>query len=155
MTHRDPDQLDFFKKPVFETRIKSGPINLDSLRSKLKRAMAKAIRESKYDRQTIALRMAQNLGMEKFSKTTLDAYTAESKDTHDISVVRFSAFVRAAEAPWLWDLLLSQDGLTLLDGEEAKLAEIARLEQERSALNKELRKLRVRPVQMSMWRQSK
>lgn len=155
MTMRDPDQLDMFKKPVFESRIKSGPVDHDRLRSKIKRAMAKAIRESRYDRQTIALRMAQFLGLEKLSKTTLDAYTAESKGSHDISLVRFAAFVRATDAPWIWDLILSQDGLTILDGEEAKLAEIARLEQERSALNKELRKLRVRPVQMSIWRQNK
>ncbi|SNY91368.1 hypothetical protein SAMN04515647_1589 [Cohaesibacter sp. ES.047] len=147
-----PDQLDFFKKPVFETRFKDGPVDLDRFRARIKRAMSQAIRESGYDRRTIALRMAQHLGLEKLSKTTLDAYTAESKETHDISLVRFAAFVRATDATWLWDLILSQDGLTILEGEEPRLAEIARLQQERKSINAELRKLQVRPVQIGDWR---
>ena len=114
--------------------------------------MSKAIRDSKFSRQEIALRMAQHLGVERLSKTTIDAYTAESKEGHDISLVRFKAFVRATDAPWLWDLILSQDGLTILEGEEPRLAEIARLEQERKSINNELRKLRARPVQVKDWR---
>ncbi|WP_319414384.1 hypothetical protein [uncultured Cohaesibacter sp.] len=153
MKNGSPDQLDLFKKPVFETRVKDGNVDLERFRSKIKRAMSQAIRDSGLDRRTIALRMAQHLGLERLSKTTIDAYTAESKDGHDISLVRFSAFVRATNAPWLWDLILSQDGLTILEGEEPRLAEIARLEQERKSINSELRKLRARPVQVKDWRQ--
>ncbi|WP_321447416.1 hypothetical protein [uncultured Cohaesibacter sp.] len=152
MTNRNPDQFDLFKKPVFDTRIKESNVDLDRFRSKIKRAMSKAIRDSKFSRQEIALRMAQHLGVERLSKTTIDAYTAESKEGHDISLVRFKAFVRATDAPWLWDLILSQDGLTILEGEEPRLAEIARLEQERKSINNELRKLRARPVQVKDWR---
>ena len=151
----NPDQLDLFKKPVFEARIKDGPVDLDRFRARIKRAMSRAIRESGFDRRTVALRMANHLGLERLSKTTLDAYTAESKETHDISLVRFAAFVRATNAPWLWDLILSQDGLTILEGEEPRLAEIARLEQERQGINAELRKLRARPVQVRDWRRAK
>ena len=152
MTNRNPDQFDLFKKPVFDMRIKESNVDLDRFRSKIKRAMSKAIRDSKFSRQEIALRMAQHLGVERLSKTTIDAYTAESKEGHDISLVRFKAFVRATDAPWLWDLILSQDGLTILEGEEPRLAEIARLEQERKSINNELRKLRARPVQVKDWR---
>ncbi|MCB8835726.1 hypothetical protein LJD42_29715, partial [Escherichia coli] len=65
--------------------------------------------------------MAQYLGLPNLSKATLDAYTAESKDTHDISLVRFKAFVRATDANWLWDTIVSEDGLTMLEGDEARL----------------------------------
>ena len=36
-----------------------------------------------------------------------------------------------------------------------RLAEIARLEQERKSINSELRKLRARPVQVGDWRQAR
>ncbi|MDA4629885.1 hypothetical protein NZA98_01935, partial [Escherichia coli] len=80
------------------------------------------------------------------SKATLDAYTAESKDTHDISLVRFKAFVRATDANWLWDTIVSEDGLTMLEGDEARLAEIARLQQEQRAIGAELKTLLAVPV---------
>jgi hypothetical protein len=153
MSNRNSDQLDLFKKPIFEPRIKETNVDFDRFRSKLKRAMSKAIRDSNLSRQEIGLRMAQYLGVDRLSKTTIDAYTAESKDGHDISLVRFKAFIRATKADWIWDLILSEEGLTILEGEEPRLAEIARLEQERKSINSELRKLRARPVQVKDWRQ--
>jgi len=146
-----PDQADLFEAPVFEARSPAS-MNAERLRSLVARAMAQAIRESGLDRRTIAERMAAELGIERFSKATLDAYTAESKATHDISVVRFAAFVRAVKAPWLWDVIVANDGLTILQGDEARLAEIARLQQEQRRLSAELKKLRAVPVEPKGWR---
>jgi hypothetical protein len=42
--------------------------------------------------------------------------------------------------------------MTVLEGSEAKLAEIARLDQERRSINAELRKLRAQPVKPKDWR---
>ena len=154
MSNRNPDQLDLFKKPVFEPRSKGGDIDLDRFSSRIKRAMAKAIRDSNLSRQEIALRMAKYLGVERVSKSTIDAYTAESKEGRDIALAKFPAFVRATGATWIWDLILSEEGLTILEGEEPRLAEIARLEQERKGINAELRKLRAKPVQVKDWRKS-
>ena len=56
------------------------------------------------------------------------------------------AFVRATDALWLWDLIVSEDGLTMLEGDEARLAEIARLQQEQRALAHELKALRSIPI---------
>ncbi|MBP1852716.1 hypothetical protein [Rhizobium halophytocola] len=143
---KHPDQFDLFQAPLFPTRSPSAQIDIRRFRAKLKRAMAQAIRECPHDRPTIAARMAQYLGLETLSKTTLDAYTAESKETHDISLIRFKAFVRATNANWLWDLVVSEDGLIMLEGDEARLAEIARLQQEQRELANELRTLRAIPV---------
>ncbi|MGC4407559.1 hypothetical protein D4A92_09620 [Rhizobium rosettiformans] len=143
---RDPAQFDFWPSAVFPVRAAKEQIDLDRFRSRLKREMARAIRECPHDRPTIAARMAHYLRLEAVSKGALDAYTAESKTGHDISLVRFKAFVRATGASWLWDVVLSDDGLLLLEGDEARLAEIARLRQEQRALTRELNRLTSTPV---------
>ena len=152
MSKVHPDQLGLFDGPIYESRADRGPLELDRFRSEVKRAMAKAIRESGFDRHEIAKRMAQYLGLETLSKTTLDAYTAESKESHDISLLRFAAFVHATLANWLYDLIASKAGLTVLEGSEARLAEIALLDQERRQINAELRRLRAVPVRPADWR---
>jgi hypothetical protein len=148
MTRRDPAQADFFAEPVFPVRSPVERIDIDRFRSRLKREMARAIRECPHDRPAIAARMATYLGVPSVSKASLDAYTAESKEGHDVSLVRFKAFVRATGAIWLWDLVVSDDGLLLLQGDEARLAEIARLQQEQRAIAAEIKQLKSRPVRI-------
>lgn len=143
---RHPDQLDFWAEPLFPVRAATTTIDIDRFRGRLKRAMAQAIRECPHSREIIAARMAQYLALAQVSKTTLDSYTAESKLSHDISLLRFKAFVRATGAVWLWDLVVAEDGLTLLEGDEARLAEIARLQQEARGIQTELRALRSTPI---------
>ncbi|TRL38009.1 hypothetical protein [Rhizobium straminoryzae] len=143
---KNPAQLDFFLEPLFPVRSPVTTIDLDRFRARLKREMARAIRECPHSREVIAARMAHYLGLPNLSKMTLDAYTAESKATHDVSLVRFKAFVRATGAVWLWDFVVSEDGLTLLEGDEARLAEIARLQQEQRELQQRLKTLRATPI---------
>lgn len=142
----DPFQMDMFSEPVFPVRQPVPSIDLDRYRSKIKRAMAKAIRECQYSRPVIAARMAQYLGLENVSRASLDAYTAESKASHDISLIRFTAFIHATGATWLWDEVASIQGVTVLIGDEARLAELARLQQERRRIEAEIRRQRQRPV---------
>ncbi len=146
MTRPHPDQRDLFEEPIFEARRRADGVDMERFRSKLKRAMARAIRECPHDRHAVALRMARALGLDGFSKATLDAYTAESKATHDISLVRFTAFVRATGADWLWDEIVATEGLTVLQSDEALLAEIGRLQQEQAEIARKLRSLKARPV---------
>jgi len=141
---KTPLQLDFFREAVFPVR-DAQPIDIERFRANLKRNMARALRECRYERSFIAARMAQILGLPNISKATLDAYTAESKEV-DISLPRFKAFVRATEAHWLWDEVVKDDGLLLLQGDEARLAEIARLQQEQRKLAAEIRQLKIKPV---------
>jgi hypothetical protein len=146
ISRRHPDQLDFFREPVFPVRVAAEQLDASRFRARLKRDMARAIRECPHDRPTIAARMAQFLGLPSVSKAMLDAYTAESKEGHDISLIRFKAFVRATGANWLWDVAVAEEGLILLEGDEARLAEIARLQQEQRELAAELKALRAVPV---------
>lgn len=140
------DQGDLFYEPVYPSRVATDDVDMSGFRSKLKRAMSRALKECPYDRHEVATRMAKALGQDSFSKATLDAYTAESKETHDISLIRFRAFVRATGQLWLWDLVVAEDGLTMLVGDEARLAEAALLRQQAKELNERLKKLEAQPV---------
>jgi len=143
-----PDQGDLFWQPVYPSRIAATDVDVTGFRSKLKRAMSRALKECPFERGEVAMRMATALGQDTFSLATLNAYTAESNDTHDISVLRLKAFVRATGATWLWDLIVADDGLTMLVGDEARLAEIARVMQEKTALEDKLRQLKSTPVRV-------
>ncbi|CAK01627.1 hypothetical protein [Bartonella tribocorum] len=147
MKTRGSHQLDFFQRPVFPCREPVAQIDLERFRSRIKRAMARALRECRYERSEVAERMAHYLGIGCLSKASLDAYVAESKQV-DISLPRFKAFVRATGAFWLWDEVVSEDGLLLLQGDEARLAEIARLQQEQREIAARLKAMRATPVRI-------
>jgi hypothetical protein len=143
----DPSQLDFFAEPVFPVRIPVSKIDIDRYRAKMKRAMSRAIRECPYDRPTIVARMSHYLGV-SISKSTLDAWTAESKAAHDVNLPRFAAFIHATGALWLWDEAASMQGVTLLIGDEVLLAEIAYRQQEQRRAAAELKTLLSSPIQL-------
>ena len=145
----DPSQLDFWSQEIFPVRMPVQSIDIERYRAKIKRAMARAIRECPHDRPTIAARMAQYLGLSTISKAALDAYTAESKTGHDVTLIRFAAFVHATGALWLWDEVASVQGVTVLIGDEARFAEIERLRQERKRIEAEIRRQSARPVALA------
>ena len=145
----DPTQGDLFYEPVYPSRTAADALAMSGFRSRLKRAMSRALKECPYDRFEVATRMAQALEQDSFSKAMLDAYTAESKEGHDISLHRFKAFVRATEQTWLWDFVVADDGLTILVGDEARLAEAALMRQRMKELQDQLKKLESQPVVLS------
>lgn len=110
---------------------------------KLKRAMSRALKDCSLGREEIAARMGVILGQDNFSLNMLNAYTAESRENHNISVIRLKAFIKATGAVWLWDVLVEDDGCIVMQGEEARLAELGLIDQQLRKLNgrrKELRK---------------
>ena len=145
----DARQGDLFHQPVYPSRMASVDLDVTGFRSKLKRAMSRALKECPYDRHEVAQRMAQALGQDTFSKAMLDAYTAESKETHDISLYRFKAFVRVTGAMWLWDFIVSDDGLTMLVGDEARLAETAYAMQQAQEWADRVKQLKAQPVRVA------
>lgn len=144
---RDPLQMDFFSEPTFPVRTPVQQIDLDRYRAKIKRAMARAIRQCQYDRPTIAARMSLYLGV-NVSKAMLDSWTAESKRAHDMTIPRFAAFAHATEAPWLWDEAAAMQGVTMLVGRQAQLAEIGLLQQEKQRVQREIKALLSIPVDL-------
>src|SRR5690606_19216476 len=68
------------------------------------------------------------------TKGMIDAYTSAARETHTISVVRLKAFVRATGGFWLWQIVPEGEGLTLLQGAEALLAQAALAEKQAIAV---------------------
>lgn len=145
------NQMNIFPNDVYETRANK-PMRPDMFRLRVASDMARAIAESGKSREQIASEMKDILSLQRFSKTTLDAYTAPSKDAHDMSLIRTVAFIQVTGATWFWDRLLSNEGLTVLEGEEAKLAELARLQQEKKMLNTKIREVSKGVIQPANWR---
>lgn len=142
----DPSQGDLFHQPVYPSRSASDDLDVTGFRSRLKRAMSRALKECDLDRHEVAKQMAMALGQDTFSKAMLDQYTAESNEAHDISLYRFKAFVRVTRATWLWDLVVADDGLTMLVGDEARLAEISLVRQQKKEMEDRLKRLESTPV---------
>jgi len=136
---------------LFPVRRPGGGARPVDLSLRVKTAMGRALKECPDSAAIVAARIAELTGR-PLSEDALYAYTAPSKPDHDIGIVRFVAFVRATGATWLWDELLAEDGLLVLEGREARLAERGHLEQERRRLEKQIRlldrELSVEPVQV-------
>lgn len=145
MLRDTPDQKDFFDAPVFESR-RATPLALDRFRARMRQAMTAAIRQSGVSRDAIVAQMAAMPGG-AMSGHMLDAYTSEAKG-HDIPLSRFKALARVARAPFLWDVAVADDGLIVLEGDEARLAEIARLQQAQRELKRRIAVLLAAPVQI-------
>lgn len=151
---RDRDTGDLFHHarlfPVESPRELGGALDFNA---KLAAAMSRACREAAelgVDRFEIARRMSEMLGAE-ISKGMIDAYCSQARETHTISAVRFKAFVRATGCVWLWNVYLDGEGLTLLQGEEALLAQAAYAEKRAQALMAEARALKAAaPVEIKM-----
>lgn len=108
-------------------------------------AMREAIKESGKSNDQVAAEMTELLGYDAEKVVTgaqLYAYTAASRETHTISLVRFKAFVRATGCTWLWDIALDGEGLTLLQGEEAFHAQASLAEAKARQLLAQAKQLR-------------
>ncbi len=146
MKKPDPTQADLFHAPVYPSRMPSQTLACTGFPNRFARAMKRAAEICGLDRHEICARMAQYLEQDDFSKATLDSYISEAKVDHNISVFRFKAFVRATGQTWLWDFVVADEGLTMMEGDEVRLANIALKQQERDRIDTELKLLKATPV---------
>ncbi|WP_244273485.1 hypothetical protein [Pseudovibrio sp. POLY-S9] len=150
----DDRQFDMFNadgqpaQALFPVRTPKRDIECMDFSAKLKRAMSDALKECPYSREDVAARMGTILGLPKFSKGMLDKYTSESSEAHQISLLRFKAFVKATGCNWLWQLVVEDDGLTLMQGEEARFAQIGVLKQKIIKDQQILKDLERSPVEL-------
>lgn len=128
-------QGEFFpvRRPVETSR----PV--DVLR--IKTAMGEALKAHPESAEIVAARIAALTGR-PLTTWALYSYTAPSRDDHDIGLTRFVAFVRVTGAYWLWDMLVEDDGLTVLQGREAKLAQLGHLQQQKQQIDDAVRNLK-------------
>lgn len=80
-------------------------------------------------REDIVQRMSDYLG-EPVSLAMLNAYTAKSRDTHEISLRRAMAFDAATECDALLQLFAGKRGRVTINTEEAHYIELGRIHQQ-------------------------
>ncbi len=125
----DPNQGDLFETAeYFPVRTPNTLPRALDLKRAFATAMGEAIRSSGKTAPVIAAEMTEILVDDDVTPAQLYAYTSEARTSHTISIVRWIAFVRATGADWLWDFILRNEGLIVLKGDEARLAEATLLE---------------------------
>lgn len=141
----DPAQLGFtFDPPVPAI----GEAELAGLERVIAARVAVALKEDDRSRFEIAGAMSALLD-DEVSKAMLDAYAAESKETHNISAARLLALIAVTERFDLLDLLVRRIGAALLVGEELHAARLGHLRAQRARLDQEIRAAErsVRPIE--------
>lgn len=136
-----PGQGDLFAAgELFPVRApRTGPRATD-LSLRVKTAMGQAIKDCPESVPIVAARIAELTGRE-LTADALYAYTAPSKPEHQIDITRFCAFVRATGATWLWDVLVEDDGLIVIAGEDAHFAQLGVLRQRRAQIDDVIRQI--------------
>lgn len=141
---RDHRQADLFEGTYFPVRApRALPRALD-MKRQVSMVMGEAIKESGRTAPEIAALMTELLGDDEVTGAQLYAYTAPSRTTHNISLVRWVAFVRATGCHWLWDVILHDEGLIVLQGDEALHAEASLKEKRGREMLAEAKALRER-----------
>lgn len=115
----------------------------------LRHALSRALKECPSTREEVAAEMGRLTDNPNMSAAMLNNYTAESNQQHHISVIRFMAFVRATGAIWLLDAIAAPLGCTIMEGEEAQLAERGLIRQQIEELQRREKELaRQKPVRI-------
>jgi len=91
---KQDDLFDWQPPAVTAARFEDQVTAAASLRGKLCRAMAAALKECGKSRDEVAQEMSAYLG-ERISKAGLDALVSEAKGDHPVSVERFVALIQA------------------------------------------------------------
>ncbi|MFN3858385.1 MAG: hypothetical protein ACK4RV_11625 [Caulobacter sp.] len=141
---RDPNTDDLFSaERYFPVRAPEAMPRALDFNRQVAQAMARARTESGKSNEQLAAEMTDILGYQDSAVTPsqLYAYTAPSRETHTISLVRFKAFVRATGCLWLWDVVLADEGLTLLQGAEARHAQASLMRKQATELAARAREL--------------
>lgn len=104
-------------------------------------AMSQAVKDSPHDRIEIAARMSRLLG-EEITLAMLNSWTAESRDQHIPNFERAIAFDVATEVCALAKFHAAKCGGQFLLGKDALLAELGRLDQARSDIDRQQKALK-------------
>nr|DAN90235.1 MAG TPA: regulatory protein [Caudoviricetes sp.] len=140
------DQVFPIRKPVAQ-------IDSVNLSGRISRLVSLILKESQQSREQVAAAMSEMLGCPNFSKAMLDNYSSESNAGHKITLERFIVLVRVTGTAWAWDELLRSEGLTVLYGEEVRLAKLGALKQQQKEIQRELNSLlKMEPVNVTRGR---
>lgn len=121
---------DMFEIPTAPDLI-GGSLDMDT---QIRHALSDMLKRCTKDRYQVAAEVSRLIGRE-VSKNMLDAYTAESRSEYNLPTQYIVAIEVATESYALTNLISSKRGGKFLVGEEALLAELGRIQREKSALS--------------------
>jgi hypothetical protein len=136
MARRDPHTRDLFETHAPVRVPAEAGAALAGLSNRIARALSRALKECPDSRELIAGRVAELLDRPTFSKAMLDAYTAESRESHRIPADCFAAVAIAARAPWLLGVLAEECDCVVVEGAEARALERGRIREQIEALER-------------------
>lgn len=119
-----------------QTQAQEGEMDISN---SLRLALVEAIKQCPLSRHQIAGEMSHLLGVE-VTKSTIDTWTAESKERHRIPAEYLPAFCRATGSREPIRLLAERGDMFAMPGPEALRAEIQKLTEEESRARAEKRK---------------
>ncbi len=125
---------------LFDVPARVEPAGLAGLDRVVAAKVAKALKADPRDRYEIAGAMSSLLA-EPVSKEMLDAYAADARKNHNISVSRFFALIAVTEQFELLDGLARRIGAAVLIGEELKAARLGSLRAQKRQLDEEIKKI--------------
>lgn len=108
----------------------------------MSQAIKAAHQERQISREEVGLRMSRYLDR-NVSLAMINAYTAESRESHNLSLERAIAFDHATESFALLELHARKCGAKVLMGRDVLLAELGRVELEKRDLAEREKALRV------------
>ena len=106
---------------------------------KSREIISKTIKKCPYSRYHIAKKMSELTGHE-ITKASLDSWTAKSKNKHRFPAIYVSALCIATNDSKPLEFLAKKAGLVILLKKDALRADVQKLKEQRSKINKEIKK---------------
>ncbi|MBE7415118.1 MAG: hypothetical protein HS130_07790 [Deltaproteobacteria bacterium] len=134
----DPNQLSLFDviKRIEERKKEDRTIaGSFSMEHRLNALLSKALKHCPLSRELVAGRMSELTG-EEITKTTIDAWTASSKAKHRFPAKYLPAFIEATGDREILKVMAEMTGCYLVEGEDALLTELGRIEKTKEELAK-------------------
>jgi hypothetical protein len=129
------NQLDLFSTP----KPALGPASFAGVDQWVSAAVAEVLKEDLRSRYEIAGALSSLIGDDSVSKTMLDAYASEARDTHNISFGRALALIAATQNRTFIEAAVNRLGGSILWGEEINAARLGHLRAQRAAIDAEIK----------------
>ncbi|MDY7032379.1 MAG: hypothetical protein SVY10_10805 [Thermodesulfobacteriota bacterium] len=136
----DSRQLSLFDMVVKDQQENGSPraggLNIDM---EFRELVSSCLKRCQYSRYHVAARMSELAGYE-ITKAMLDSWTAESKELHRFPAIFLPAFCEAIGDWEIIQFLARKARVFCLPGKEALRADVQKLKEQRSKINKEIKK---------------
>lgn len=115
-----------------------GGLNIDAA---VREMVSDGLKKTTLSRYQVAAAMSRLLGRE-ITKSQIDSWSAESKQSHRLSVVYLPAFIEATGDKEILRLICDKAGGYFIEGDDALKLELGKIQEEKKDLQKKERTIR-------------